>query len=44
MRRLAAEKLGRVNLVCAKNSNRSQMAEAFTRIHGAGKVEIGICF
>jgi protein-tyrosine-phosphatase len=28
-----------VLFVCVENSNRSQMAEAFTRIHGAGKVE-----
>ena len=25
--------------VCVENSNRSQMAEAFARIHGAGKIE-----
>ena len=25
--------------VCIENSNRSQMAEAFAKIHGAGKVE-----
>ena len=25
--------------VCVENSNRSQMAEAFARVHGAGKVE-----
>ena len=25
--------------VCIENSNRSQMAEAFARMHGAGKVE-----
>ena len=25
--------------VCVENSNRSQMAEAFARIHGSGKVE-----
>jgi protein-tyrosine-phosphatase len=25
--------------VCVENSNRSQMAEAFARIHGAGRVE-----
>ena len=25
--------------VCVENSNRSQMAEAFARIHGGGKVE-----
>ncbi|MFO0824857.1 MAG: arsenate reductase ArsC [Gemmataceae bacterium] len=29
----------RVIFVCVENSNRSQMAEAFARIHGAGKVE-----
>jgi arsenate reductase len=29
----------RVLFVCIENSNRSQMAEAFARIHGAGKVE-----
>ncbi|HEY2251233.1 MAG TPA: arsenate reductase ArsC [Planctomycetaceae bacterium] len=29
----------RVVFVCIENSNRSQMAEAFARIHGAGKVE-----
>ncbi len=28
-----------VIFVCVENSNRSQMAEAFARIHGAGKVE-----
>ncbi len=28
-----------VLFVCVENSNRSQMAEAFARIHGAGKVE-----
>src|SRR4051812_21132626 len=30
---------GRILFVCVENSNRSQMAEAFARIHGAGKVE-----
>jgi len=35
-RRLALKK---VVFVCVENSNRSQMAEAFARIHGAGKVE-----
>ena len=25
--------------VCVENSNRSQMAEAFARIHGGGRVE-----
>jgi len=29
----------RVVFVCVENSNRSQMAEAFARIHGAGEVE-----
>jgi arsenate reductase (thioredoxin) len=29
----------KVLFVCIENSNRSQMAEAFARIHGAGKVE-----
>ena len=29
----------RVIFVCVENSNRSQMAEAFARLHGAGKVE-----
>jgi len=29
----------RVIFVCIENSNRSQIAEAFARIHGAGKVE-----
>src|SRR4051812_20631433 len=29
----------RVVFVCVENSNRSQMAEAFARIHGGGRVE-----
>lgn len=29
----------RVIFVCVENSNRSQMAEAFARIHAAGKIE-----
>ena len=29
----------RVIFVCVENTNRSQMAEAFARIHGAGQVE-----
>jgi protein-tyrosine-phosphatase len=29
----------RVLFVCVENSNRSQMAEAFARIHGAGRAE-----
>ena len=28
-----------VLFVCVENSNRSQMAEAFARIHGAGKID-----
>ncbi len=31
--------LKRVLFVCVENSNRSQMAEAFAKIHGAGRVE-----
>jgi len=31
--------LPRVLFVCVENSNRSQMAEAFARLHGAGGVE-----
>ena len=33
------DKPKRVLFVCVENSNRSQMAEAFARIHGAGRVE-----
>lgn len=29
----------RVVFVCVENSNRSQMAEAFARMHGSGRVE-----
>lgn len=29
----------KVVFVCVENSNRSQMAEASARIHGAGKVD-----
>src|SRR5262245_8518629 len=29
----------RILFVCFENSNRSQMAEAFARRHGAGKIE-----
>lgn len=29
----------RVLFVCVENSNRSQMAEAFARIHGGGRIE-----
>lgn len=31
--------LPRLLFVCVENSNRSQMAEAFARMHGAGRVE-----
>lgn len=31
--------LPRVLFVCVENSNRSQMAEAFARMHGAGVIE-----
>lgn len=31
--------LRRILFVCVENSNRSQMAEAFARLHGAGRVE-----
>ncbi len=31
--------LPRLLFVCIENSNRSQMAEAFAKIHGVGKVE-----
>jgi arsenate reductase len=30
----------RVLFVCVENSNRSQMAEAFARMHGGGRVEV----
>jgi hypothetical protein len=29
----------RMLLVCIENSNRSQMAEAFARMHGAGRIK-----
>src|SRR5437773_7659787 len=32
--------LPRVLFVCVENSNRSQMAEAFARMHGGGVVEV----
>ncbi len=35
---MTAPKL-RVLFVCVENSNRSQMAEAFARLHGGGRVE-----
>ncbi len=30
----------RIVFVCVENSNRSQMAEAFARMHGQGRVEV----
>jgi len=30
----------KILFVCVENSNRSQMAEAFAKIHGEGKVEV----
>jgi protein-tyrosine-phosphatase len=36
---MTTPQLKRVLFVCVENSNRSQMAEAFARIHGAGRVE-----
>ena len=36
---MSEESRKRVLFVCVENSNRSQMAEAFARIHGAGRVE-----
>ncbi len=35
--------LPRLLFVCIENSNRSQMAEAFARMHGAGRVEASSC-
>lgn len=34
-----SESLPKVLFVCVENSCRSQMAEAFARLHGAGKIE-----
>ena len=33
----------KILFVCVENSNRSQMAEAFAKIHGKGKVEAYSC-
>jgi arsenate reductase len=33
------QRLKQVLFVCVENSNRSQMAEAFARLHGGGRVE-----
>lgn len=35
-----AEQPKRVVFLCVENANRSQLAEAFARIHGQGKVEV----
>ena len=34
-----SEKVKKILFVCIENSNRSQMAEAFARMYGAGRVE-----
>jgi protein-tyrosine-phosphatase len=36
---MSEQSLKRVLFICVENSNRSQMAEAFARMHGAGRVE-----
>jgi len=36
---MSGERKKRVLFVCVENRNRSQMAEAFARIHGGGEVE-----
>src|SRR5436190_3406556 len=36
---MSPKPLKRIVFVCVENSNRSQMAEAFARIHGAGMFE-----
>jgi arsenate reductase len=38
---VSAHMMKRILFVCVENSNRSQMAEAFARIHGAGHIEAG---
>ena len=35
----AASPRKKILFVCVENSNRSQMAEAFARMHGAGRIE-----
>ena len=35
----APQSIRRVVFLCGENANRSQMAEAFTRMHGAGRLE-----
>jgi len=39
LERLTMTTTKRILFVCVENSNRSQMAEAFARIHGSGQVE-----
>jgi protein-tyrosine-phosphatase len=39
MTEAAGQRTRRVLFVCVENANRSQMAEAFARIHGGGRVE-----
>lgn len=39
LRTIGSAVMTRIVFVCVENSNRSQMAEAFARIHGAGRVE-----
>ena len=39
MTELISRPPSRVLFVCVENANRSQMAEAFARLHGAGRVE-----
>ncbi len=36
------DQTGTVLFVCVENSNRSQMAEAFARIHGGDRVEAAV--
>jgi arsenate reductase (thioredoxin) len=36
---MTAPMMKRILFVCVENSNRSQMAEAFARIHGADRIE-----
>src|SRR5690242_9923263 len=38
-RRMLMPAITRVIFVCVENSNRSQMAEAFARMHAAGRLE-----
>ena len=40
MKEFSLDRPKRLLFVCVENSNRSQMAEAFARIHGADSVEV----